>query len=116
MFKPQTAVLHLAELIIKIFVNSSRIDNLVSILQEIFLLLQKIRLQPDFNTIKQPIYQLVIPSLGDSLPRIIEIIIVKSKSKWQPPDNKCRKLTAITPPLLLRISLHKFLIYVPSDK
>ena len=57
-----------------------------------------------------------IAALGDTLIAVAEIVVVIGKAHGQAADYESGKLTARLAPLLFRISLYQFFIYVTSHK
>ena len=82
---------------------------------KIFLLFcQKILAQTHLNALKQPLEQLRIAADGNTLVRVVEIVVVKGETHRQTAQHKCRNLLRRHPPLLFGVALDQLFINVTS--
>ncbi len=114
--KPQTAILQFPVTVIIPGIDHPRIDNPLGKRGQRLPLLQKIRLQPDFQPVQHLFNNPGITADRYALIGIVKIIIVIDKPHRQTPDNKCRQLRGPFSPLLFRISPDELFINIPSDQ
>ena len=115
-FKPQGSIFQLSITIVKKLIDHTCIQYLF---KGIFRFCQKcfvLCFQSDWNVLQQFFRDLCITAYRNALIPVIKIIIIISITQWQSFYDKRRKLFAVTPPLLLRITPDQLFIYRRSGK
>ena len=110
--KVYSSILQHSKLIIKELINHSGIYSFISYIRIFLYEISVLGICSYFYTLKKLFNYSGISSNRNTLVSVIEIIIVKCKSKRQSLYNKCRKFLGISAPLLFRISLYKLFIYI----
>ena len=114
--KTDRTILQCSKLIIKVCVNGTCVDNLLSHSIILSLLLKVILIQTNLNAVQEVRYHLRISANRDSLIKSIEIVVIKSQTNRKSLDDKGRKLCAWTSPLLLCITLDQLLIDICTNQ
>ena len=103
MVKTQATVFQTSALIIEKFINATGKKNFIGHNVPSLAVFKIVRVQPNFYTFQQGIYQHVISTFRYSLISIVKIVVVENKTKRYALDDKGRKFCSRTPPLLLGI-------------
>ena len=114
--KAQASVLQISELISKIAVNGSRVHNSFSRVLILLPVFQIVYASADLAALKQPFNQSVVAVHRYALIRIVKVIIVVGIAHWKAADNKARKISAVSSPLLFRIALHQLLVDIRAHQ
>ncbi len=103
MVKTQATVFQTSALIIEKFINATGEKNFIGHSVPSLTVLKIVRVQPNFYTFQQGIYQYVISTFRYPLISIVKIVIIENKTKRYALDDKGRKFCSRTSPLLLGI-------------
>ena len=112
----KAAVLELAELVIEILVNRTRVDDLPGHGLIGGALLEVVDTRADFDAVEQGLDELVIAADRDALIAVIEVIVVERVAHRQTLDDEGWQLRAAAAPLLLRVALDELRVDVRSDE
>ena len=92
MFKMKSSVLQMSQLIAKIFVYCTGIHDTPCNTVKKILCLKIITISPALNTAKKSVNEFVIAAIRNTLIRIVEIIVIISKTNWNTFQNGSGKL------------------------
>ena len=104
------------QLVVKVGINGSCVDNFVRQIVQFRLVFQVICVQPDLNAVQQVGNHLGVAADGNALVQGVEIVVVKCQAHRQTLDDESGQLFAVSPPLLLGVTLDKFFINVTTDE
>src|SRR5699024_4378077 len=108
-FKPDRTVLKSSELITEVFIDHACKNYLLRNIRILFSEFKKINACAHFCTREHFLYDRRISTDRDSLISVIEIVVVINKAAWESLNDKCRKLSTLSAPLLLSITLDQLL-------
>ena len=121
--KPQRAILQRSQAIIKILIDHTRIEYFIPGISFClcfcpigFPVFLEGNSQTNFTSFQHFFHDGRIAALRNSLIAIVKIVVVVGKTQRQTFYDKSRKFSAVSSPLLLRISLHQFLIDIFSHQ
>ena len=115
-FKAHRAIFQIAHLIIKIRIDRTGIDHFFCKCIILCLFLQIIFFQTNFYSLKHIGNHLCITTNRNSLIQCIKIIIIKGQAHRKSLDDKCRKIFAVTSPLLLSVTFDQFFKNISSNQ
>ena len=125
LLKIQGTIFQIAKGIVEILINHSGIkhfiigDGICSVCKGCLLFLHKgtiSGIEANLGSVQHLLNHSGITACWNSLIAVGKVIIIISKAQRKPFNNKGRKLTALSSPLLLGITLHQLLIDIPAGK
>ena len=115
-FETHRTVLQLAKRIIKVFIDRAGKDQPVVAARMLLHVFLPGDAKQRRHSRQEFFHNLRVSSDRNPLITVVEIIIVIGKTHGEPPDNKCRQVSAFPAPLLFGIILHQLLIYITSHQ
>ena len=110
------AVLEGAETVAEIFVYLASEDNPVRNGLPLLSVVEEIHPGQDVAAFEQAIGQAVVASLRDSLPDVVEVVVVEHEPDRKTADDEWGKLRARPSPLLLGVALDQLLVNIAADQ
>ena len=114
--EPYGTVLQSSQTVIKVRIDRSRIDYLLSFVFRSILYIKIIHAGANLYAIKHILNHPGVASHGYTLEKRIKIVVVKCISYGKSLNDKCRKLAAGTSPLLSGVALNKLLVDIRTHK
>jgi len=116
LFKVQTSVFEMSQFIAEELVNTPCEDYVTGQMVEIIPISEIIAVGSAFHPIKQSFNKLVVASHRNSLPCVIEIIVVIGEAHRKPSNDGGWQFAAWAPPLFFGIAPYQFLVDIASDE
>ncbi|PWC81053.1 hypothetical protein TSH58_00185 [Azospirillum sp. TSH58] len=104
MLETKSAIFKNPKIIAEKLIQGTRIYDMLRLSRQFGAVTQKIDRRVNLDTIQQPLNQLGISALRNSLISIVEVIVIICKPERQPFDDPGRKFSRIFLPLLHRIA------------
>lgn len=114
--KPHRAVLQPTETIVIELVDFTAEHNRVGHRRQPLAVIEEIAAADDLHAVEQAVNQRVIATLGNALPQVVEIIVVKGQPQRQAADYERREVAATTAPLLFGIVADELFINVATHE
>ena len=114
--KSYCSVLKLAEAVAEVLIYRACINNGLSKLVVVRLVLKIINACLNVTALKELVNDNIIASDRDTLVQIVKVVVVIYKSYRKSLDYERRKILAVSSPLLLCVALNKLLVYISSHK
>ena len=114
--KPNGAILQRAELVVKVGINGSGVDDLVSQCVQRGFVFKVIGVQPHLDAVEKISNHLRIAADGNALIQGVKVVVVKGQPHRQTLDDKSRQVLAVAAPLLFGVALDELFINVAAYK
>lgn len=108
----QAAVLQPSEAVLEVLVDAAGEEGGVRQLVQFVAVGEVVGAQAHLAAFEQGVDEAVVPTLGDALVAVVEVVVVKGEAEGQTADDEGRQFGGGTSPLLLGIALDEFFVDV----